>query len=424
MRIKLKYILFLTLILPISSFSQNNDTLYIEYCYNTFYKNWPTLKNDTLYSQSSLYRNKNISSAYLPQIGINAQATYQSDVTSITLPFPGIKIDSPAKDQYKATLDVSQLIYDAGITNSRKKLESSNSLIDKQQIVIDINSKKEQLNNLFFNVMLLQETENLQYALQSKLKEKLSVLQSGVTNGIITESELFTLQAELLKIDQQIIEIQTSRNGLLSSLSKFIGQEIPKNIKLGYKSKPFEFTENISRPEIELFNLNKSRITASENISKKALLPKLYGFGQAGYGRPGLNMLNNEFQTFYIVGAKLSWTPWDWNQSSRDRKVMEIQKEIISNQQEAFVKAINIQTENEITTINKMEELLKKDEEIIKLREKITSASSSKLTNGTIRSSDYIDDVTAENQAKIEMKKHQIQILFAKFNYLVIKGLI
>jgi len=103
---------------------------------------------------------------------------------------------------------------------------------------------------------------------------------------------------------------------------------------------------------------------------------------------------------------------------------MEIQKEIISNQQEAFVKAINIQTENEITTINKLVELLKKDEEIIKLREKITLASSSKLTNGTIRSSDYIDDVTAKNQAKIEMKKHQIQILFAKFNYLVIKGLI
>ncbi len=421
---RLKYSIFLTLTFPLLSFSQSNDTLYIENCYKLLYQNWPTLKNDTLYSQSSLYKTKNICSAFLPQIGINAQATYQSDVTSVTLPFPGIKIDSPSKDQYKATLDVNQLIFDAGLTNSRKKLETSNSLIDKQQIVIDINSKKEQLNSLFFNIMLLQETENLQLALQSKLKEKLTVLQSGVTNGIITESELFTLQAELLKIDQQIIEIQTSRNGLISSLSKFIGQEIPKNSKLGYESKPFVFTENILRPEIELFNLNKLRINASENISKKALLPRLYGFGQAGYGRPGLNMLNNEFQTFYIVGAKLSWTPWDWNQSSRDRKVMEIQKEIISNQQEAFIKAINIQTENEITTINKMEELLKKDAEIISLREKITLASSSKLANGTIRSSDYIEDVTAENQAKIEMKKHQIQILFAKFNYLVIKGII
>ena len=202
---RLKYSIFLTLTFPLLSFSQSNDTLYIENCYKLLYQNWPTLKNDTLYSQSSLYKTKNICSAFLPQIGINAQATYQSDVTSVTLPFPGIKIDSPSKDQYKATLDVNQLIFDAGLTNSRKKLETSNSLIDKQQIVIDINSKKEQLNSLFFNIMLLQETENLQLALQSKLKEKLTVLQSGVTNGIITESELFTLQAELLKIDQQII---------------------------------------------------------------------------------------------------------------------------------------------------------------------------------------------------------------------------
>lgn len=423
MKTKLK-ILILVFSIPLFLNAQNSDTLYLENCYNLLYQNWPTLKNDTLYCQSSLYRSKNISSAYLPQIGINAQATYQSDVTSINIPFPGIKIDSPSKDQYKATLDVNQLIFDAGLTNSRKKLETSNSLIERQQIIIDINSKKEQLNSLYFNVLLLQETENLQFALRSKLQEKLSVLQSGVTNRIITESELYALQAELLKIDQQIIEVQTSKNGFLSSLSKFIGQEIPKSSKFGYETKPFVFTENILRPEMELFNLNKSRINASENISKKTLLPKLYGFGQAGYGKPGLNMLNNEFQTFYIVGAKLSWTPWDWNQSSRDKKVLEIQKEIISNQQEAFVKGINIQVENEITTINKMEELLKKDEEIIKLREKITLASSSKLANGTIRSSDYIDDVTAENQAKIEMKKHQIQILFAKFNYMVIKGLI
>ncbi|PIX32797.1 MAG: hypothetical protein COZ59_12160 [Bacteroidetes bacterium CG_4_8_14_3_um_filter_31_14] len=221
----IKYLVFLISI-PMFLNAQNSDTLYIENCYKLLYQNWPTLKNDTLYSQSSIYRNKNINSAYLPQIGINAQATYQSDVTSVNIPFPGIKIDSPSKDQYKATLDVNQLIFDAGLTNNRKKLETSNSLIDRQQIIIDINSKKEQLNNLFFNIMLLQETENLQFALKSKLNEKLSVLQSAVTNGIITESELFTLQAELLIIDQQIIEIQSSRAGLLSSLSKFIGQEI------------------------------------------------------------------------------------------------------------------------------------------------------------------------------------------------------
>lgn len=423
MTAKIKY-LIIVFSIPMFLNAQNSDTLYIENCYKLLYQNWPTLKNDTLLEQSNNYKNKNINSAYLPQIGINAQATYQSDVTQINIPFPGIKIDSPSKDQYKATLDVNQLIFDAGLTQSRKKLENANLLVDKQQIIIDINSNKEQINFLYFNVLLLQETENIQLVLRSTLLEKLIVLQSGVTNGIITESELFTMQAELLKIEQQITEARISREGLINSLSKYIGVEIKKDSKFGYTFMNFAFNETVTRPELELFNLNKTRIDASEIISKKTLLPKLYGFGQAGYGRPGLNMLNNEFQSFYIVGAKLSWTPWDWEQSSRERKVMEIQKEIITNQQEAFIKGVNIQSENEIANINKMEELLKKDEEIIKLREKITLSSSSKLTNGTIRSSDYIDDITAENQAKIEMKKHQIQLLFAKYNYMVIKGLI
>jgi len=418
------YWLVIIFTIPFIAIAQDSDTLYLENCYKLLYKNWPTLKNDTLYEQSSDYRTKNINSTYLPQIGINAQTTYQSDVTQINISFPGIKIDSPSKDQYKATLDVNQLIFDAGLTQSRKKLENANLLIDKQKIIIDINSKKEQINFLFFNILLLQETENLQNALRTKIQEKLVVLQSCVTNGILTESDIFTLQAELLKIDQQISEVRISQEGLITSLSIFTGQEIPKGSKFGYPSPSFSFTDNVLRPELELFNLNKLQLDASENISKKTLLPKLYGFGQAGYGSPGLNMLSNDFQKFYIVGAKLSWSPWDWNQCSRDRKILEIQKEIISNQQDAFIKNVNVQSENEITTIKKMEELILKDEEIIKLREKITMVSFSKLTNGTIRSSDYIDDITAENQAKIEMKKHQIQILFAKFNYMVIKGLI
>ena len=153
------YWLVIIFTIPFIAIAQDSDTLYLENCYKLLYKNWPTLKNDTLYEQSSDYRTKNINSTYLPQIGINAQTTYQSDVTQINISFPGIKIDSPSKDQYKATLDVNQLIFDAGLTQSRKKLENANLLIDKQKIIIDINSKKEQINFLFFNILLLQETE-------------------------------------------------------------------------------------------------------------------------------------------------------------------------------------------------------------------------------------------------------------------------
>lgn len=420
----IKYSLLASLILPLLSFSQSNDTLYIENCYQALLTNWPTSKNIGLTEEASNLKTKNINSSLFPQISINGQATYQSDVVSVSLPIPNLNIPSPAKDQYKATLDINQVIFDGGISSQRKKLESAGLLVEKQQIAVEINQRKEQINTFFFNALLLQENEELLKAYKSRIEEKKSVINSCVTNGILTESDLFTIQAELLKIEQQITDIKITRENILASLGLLTGQDISKDSKLGYKKIPTAFNDTISRPEITLFKLQQSRLDASKGISKTTLMPKLYGFGQAGYGRPGLNMLSDKFDSFYIVGAKLSWTPWDWSQSKHDRMVTDIQKEMITNQQQAFVKGISVQMENELGSIKKMEELLNKDQEIILLREKITAASASKLQNGTIKSSDYIDDITAETQARIEMKRHQVQLIMAKFNYMIIKGLL
>jgi hypothetical protein len=51
-----------------------------------------------------------INKAKLPKIDLNAQATYQSDVTSLPISLPNVTVNPPNKDQYRA-VDVNQLIY-------------------------------------------------------------------------------------------------------------------------------------------------------------------------------------------------------------------------------------------------------------------------------------------------------------------------
>jgi hypothetical protein len=48
------------------------------------------------------------------KIDLNAQATYQSDVTSLPISLPNVTVNPPNKDQYRATVDVNQLIYNGG----------------------------------------------------------------------------------------------------------------------------------------------------------------------------------------------------------------------------------------------------------------------------------------------------------------------
>lgn len=61
-------------------------------------------------------RKANIMINYLPKVNFNAEATWQSDVTKVNIPMPGISIPPPHNDNYKLTIDVSQLIWDGGAT--------------------------------------------------------------------------------------------------------------------------------------------------------------------------------------------------------------------------------------------------------------------------------------------------------------------
>jgi hypothetical protein len=55
-----------------------------------------------------------------------------------------------------------------------------------------------------------------------------SKVEAQVNNGVAFRSNLNVLKAELLKADQRIIELQSTRKGFLDVLSLFINQPLQK----------------------------------------------------------------------------------------------------------------------------------------------------------------------------------------------------
>ena len=72
--------------------------------------------------------------------------------------------------------------------------------------------------------------------------------------------------------------------------------------------------------------------------------------------------------------------------------------------------------------LQKYNELIATDKDIIRLREKIKQTSASQLENGTITSIDYLTYVNAEDQARQNMILHQVQLSMAQFNYQTTSG--
>jgi outer membrane protein TolC len=147
-------------------------------------------------------------------------------------------------------------------------------------------------------------------------------------------------------------------------------------------------------------------------------MPKFSGFGKLGYGKPGLNMLSSTFEPYYFVGVGLKWNIINWNRQKNQKKILDVQQGIVEVQKETFDKNIKIQLKNDLAQVNKYNQLITNDQEIIDLREKIAKTASSQLDNGMITSTQYLDELNKATHARLNLAVHQIRLSLAKINYL------
>ena len=406
----------LFLIFSIASYSQQKLT--IEECYALAEKNYPLAKQINLLQQKSTYEIDALNKAKLPKIDLNAQATYQSDVIGLPTTLPGV--ESLNKDQYRATLDVNQLLYNGGMIAANTKLKEAQTLTQQQQVEVNLYQLKSRINYSYMMILLWQDQRELLFAKQNTIYSKIKEVKSGVKNGAILPASEQVLEAELLKLEQALTENSFQRIKEIQNLSSLTTTTIAENAVL---ERPITaFKANGTRPEIKFFDLQQDQIEASKNIIAKSNSPKLNAFGQAGYGNPGLNMLNNSFEDFYIVGLKLNWNVLDWNKSKTDKQALDIAKEVVATEKETFETNNQMQLNELQSEISKIEIIIKTDSQIIHLREKVVQSFDSQLQNGVITSSDYITELNQLFDAKTNQKVHQTQLELAKINYQTIKG--
>jgi outer membrane protein TolC len=243
-------------------------------------------------------------------------------------------------------------------------------------------------------------------------------VQARVKNGAVLSTNADVIQAELLKAEQQQIELKAQRNASLQMLALLTGLPLTENTNLITPEVNINTTASLeNRPETTLFNYQRQSIEASKDLAGIKLNPQFSAFAQLGYGRPGLNLLDNSFTDFYILGARLHWNIWDWNATKNEKQRLDIQKNLLQTQEDAFALNTNISLTQKENEINKMNALIDKDQAIISIRSKIKETASSQLHNGVITATDFVDDLNAENQARLNLELHRLQLVKAQVEY-------
>lgn len=420
---KKDFVICILLFSGLQSMAQENQPLTLEQCHTWAASNSPLAQQKALTITAGNMTERNQDLKWLPQVDLNAQATYQSAVTSFPVKLPGVTVDELSKDQYKATLEMIQPIYDGGIISAQRKLQHINTNIESQRVEVDLYQLKSKVNNYFFTALLMDENMQLMKIVQEDLNNNIKKVSDQAANGIATNSNVDVLKAELLKANQKSIEFKAVKRGAVEMLAILTGTAIAENSSFVKPVNVANVAEEITeRPELKLFDLQKNQFQQQSKLISTKSNPKLSLFANGGYGRPGLNQLKNEFQWFYIGGVKLSIPIMSHFTQQREKSVIRIQEQIVEKQKENFLnnnRQLLVQQKNEV---EKYRQLVDTDKDIVELRTRIKKTAAFKLENGIITSSDYVTELNAENQAMLSQQLHEVQLLQSQYNYKLITG--
>lgn len=405
----------------ISTASFGQQTITIEECYQLARQNFPMVKQMELIEKTKEYNLDNANKGYLPKLSINGQVTYQSDVTSIGLDVPGIDIPQPTKDQYKFYGEVNQSLLDWTVIGQQKEILENDAQVESQKLEVELYKLKERVNQIYFGILLMDAQEEQVGLLKKDIQSGIDKMTAAYENGVALKSSIDVLKAEMLKADQKTIELQANRKAFVDMLSLLVNKQLGEDIQLNIPAIA-TINSTIARPELMLYDYQKTGIQQQDKLITVKNFPKLGLFVQGGYAKPGLNFLSNEFDPYYIGGIRLNWNLSGYYTTGKERQLLQVRSSMVDLQKETFLFNTHLNLKQQNGEIAKLEELMAKDQEIIQLRGSIKKTANTQLEKGVITSNDYLKEVNAEDQARQNMTLHQIQLLMAQYNYQTTSG--
>jgi Outer membrane protein len=415
----MKKVAFIITLAFISLHAPIYGQLSVDDCYKKAQTNYPQVKQYGLIEQSKEFNLSNANKGYLPQVSFSAKATYQSAVTKLPITLPNVSIEGLNKDQYQSVVEVNQSVWDGGVIRNQKKITEASSAVDKQKLDVDMYAINDRVNQLFFGILLLDEQIKQNLLLQDELKRNYNQISAYITNGIANQADLDAVKVNQLSTAQHKVELEATRKAYTEMLSAMIGEEIKEGTSLVKPSfaEEISLSSTINRPELRLFEVQSNLFETQKSMVDAKNLPKLGVFVQGGYGNPGLNMLKNEFSPYYVAGARLTWNFGSLYTKKNDKKLLDNSLQNVAVQKETFLFNTNLKMTQQSNEIDKIKQLMRDDDEIIRLRTNIKKASEVKVEHGTLSVTDLLRDINSEDQAKQSKVLHEIQLLISIYNY-------
>lgn len=395
----------------------------LDECRRLAREHYPEIRQYDLIAQTEKYDLSNAARAWIPQITLSGQASWQNTTPTFPgalgeiLASRGMQMEGIRREQYRAAIDVSQTIWDGGHSRAAKEMARAEAAEERQRTEVDLYALQARVDDLYFGILLLDERLTQTSVQISLLESNLARMRSCVANGTATRADADAIEAELLTVRQTLEQIAASRASYRRMLEIFIGQLLTAE-KLERPEEP-ALGSGSQRPELELIDARAQQIDVRRKALRSALMPRFSAFAQGYYGYPGLDMfqsmMSSDGTLNALVGVRMSWNIGALYTRRNDLGKLRTARQQIDVQRDLFNFNTRLQATHEEGEIARLRKAVASDTRIVELRRAVRMAAESQLENGVIDATDLLRKITDETAAALNRSTHEIELLQALY---------
>lgn len=397
----------------------------VEDCVSKAQDNYPLIKKYGLLDATADVDLSEINQSWLPRIGVYGQATVQNNVPSFPDALSGVleqmgqSIKGLGKVQYKVGVDMSQTLWDGGLSAARREVARKQEAVKQRSLDVEMYAVRQRVESIYFAILLAEEYAAQSEVTRNLLDQNLERLRSMQRNGVAMQSDVDMLEAQLLTVTQGLTQTRSGIDGYRRVLGLFIGESLD-GLELQKPSAGMPVTRESDRPELKLFDSRLDANSAAYRLSDTALMPKVGLFAQAYYGYPGLNyfqsMMNRDLSFNLLAGVKVSWNIDSFYSKRSNGRRKALAALDINADKELFLFNSNLQTASQTEAIEGLRDVMKDDARIVQLRENVRRTAEVQLDNGVIDITALLTKIADEDMAKLNARLHEIQLLKEIYN--------
>ncbi len=386
------------------------ETLTISECYKLARENYPMIKQFGLVREAEKYDLENATSGYLPQFSISSNAMYLSGSPDIM----GTSI--LPKDQYRAQIGATQVIWDGGNISANKRIARARAKAEIEKNEVILYELNDRVNRVFFGILLQGESLRRNAIHQKDIEDAIASVEAMIANGTANEYDLSLLKVELMNAKQKEIEIKSLRSAYMKMLSFLINRQIDESTVFERPKSIENLKSEILRPEMEYYAASEDLLESERDSVDAGLMPKISLFGYAGYGKSSFVSLS-ESKFYGLGGVSFSWSFGNFYTEQNEKLKIDTGKKMVRAQAEEFLFKTRLKMIQEDGEIKKMQELIKRDDEIVRLRNSIADMARERMKNGTITTTDFIKELNAKELSEQTRISHSIEKLSREYSY-------